>query len=59
LAVVGGRIDRDVIGLSESGEAGETKQGQSDESDFTQGVRMDAYRNHINYNYQKHGLCHG
>lgn len=51
LAVVGGGIDRDVIRLSESGEAGETKQGQSDEPDFAQGIRVDAYRNHINYNH--------
>jgi hypothetical protein len=59
LSIIGGRINGDVVGLGESGETGETENGQPDETDFSRCIRVDAYCNHINYNFYKHGLCHG
>ena len=59
LSIIGGRINGDVAGLGESGETGETENGQPDETDFSRCIRVDAYCNHIKYNFYKHGLCHG
>ena len=51
LPIVGGGIDRDIGGLSESGQAGEKEDGQSGEAELLWGVRADAYRYHFLDNF--------
>jgi len=58
LAVVRSRINCDIAGLCKGGEAGQAKEDQAYKPHFAQGIRVDAYCNHINWNYYKHGLCH-
>lgn len=58
LAIIRGGFDGDEVGLGESGEAGENEEGQADKPHFGGRVRVDTYCDHINYNYEKHGLCH-
>ncbi len=58
MPVVRRGINRNESGLGKSGEAGERKEGQTDEGDFAKRVRADADCDHNGDNHHKHGLCH-
>jgi hypothetical protein len=59
LPIIGRRINRDIGGLAEDGQARETKEGQRDKTGFAKRIGADAYCYHNNYNSHEHALCHG